>query len=305
MKSVSPPMDSELSGGLIRHVPVMLKEVIGILSPRQGGIYIDATVGPGGHTLEILRHIGQDGKVIGIDRDTEAIKIARERISDERVVLVRALFSEMDKVLIGMGITGVDGILFDFGISMLQVKDMERAFSFTSEYQLDMRMDRSKGITAEEIINTYPARELERILREYGEERHASRIVRAIISERRKRRIKSCRELADLVSRVYGRRGRVHPATKTFQALRIVVNNEINEIKAGLEKSVGLLKKGGRLCVISYHSIEDRIVKNFMRDSERRGLLKVITKKPLTPSYEEITSNPPSRSAKLRGAERI
>ncbi|MFN3395829.1 MAG: 16S rRNA (cytosine(1402)-N(4))-methyltransferase RsmH [Thermodesulfovibrionales bacterium] len=290
---------------MISHAPVMVKEVIGILSPRPGGVYIDATVGPGGHTLEILRHIGSDGKIIGLDRDTEAINIAQQRITDERVILVKSLFSEMDKVLIGMGITGVDGILFDFGISMLQVKDMERAFSFSSEYPLDMRMDRSKGITAEEIVNTYPAKELERILREFGEERLAERIARAIVSKRREGRIRSCKELADLVSKVYGRRGKIHPATKTFQALRIAVNNEINEIREGLQNSIGLLKKGGRLCVISYHSLEDRIVKNFMRDSERKGLLRILTKKPLTPQREEIRSNPASRSAKLRGAEKI
>lgn len=290
---------------MINHIPVMVKEVIGILSPRSGGIYIDATVGPGGHALEILKYIGPEGKIIGFDRDMETLNIARQRISDGRVILKKALFSEIRGILEEEGITGVDGMLFDFGISMLQVKDMERAFSFFSEYPLDMRMDRSKGMTAEEIINTYPAHELERILREYGEERLAERIARAIVSKRREGRIRSCRELADLVSKVYGRRGKIHPATKTFQALRIAVNNEINEIREGLQNSMCLLKKGGRLCVISYHSLEDRIVKNFMRDSERQGLIRVLTKKPLTPGYEEIRSNPASRSAKLRGAERI
>lgn len=290
---------------MIGHIPVMVKEVIEVLSPRPGGVYIDATVGPGGHTLEILKYIGPDGKIIGFDRDMETLNIARQRISDGRVVLKKALFSEIKGILEEEGITGVDGMLFDFGISMLQVKDMERAFSFSSEYPLDMRMDRSKGITAEEIINTYPANELERILREYGEEGLSEKIARAIVSKRREGRIRSCKELADLVSRVYGRRGKIHPATKTFQALRIAVNNEINEIREGLQNSIDLLKSGGRLCTISYHSIEDRIVKNFMRDSERKGLLRILTKKPLTPLHEEIRSNPASRSAKLRGAERI
>lgn len=290
---------------MISHAPVMVKEVIEVLSPRPGGIYIDATVGPGGHTLEILKYIGPEGKIIGFDRDRETLNIARQRISDGRVILKKALFSEIRGILQEEGITGVDGMLFDFGISMIQVKDMERAFSFSSEYPLDMRMDRSKGITAEEIVNTYPSKELERILREFGEERLADRIARAIVSKRREGRIRSCKELADLVSKVYGRRGKIHPATKTFQALRIAVNNELNEIREGLQNSIGLLNKGGRLCVISYHSLEDRIVKNFMRDSERKGLLRILTKKPLTPQHEEIRSNPASRSAKLRGAEKI
>lgn len=289
---------------MINHIPVMVKEVMGILLPRPGGIYIDATVGPGGHALEILKYIGPEGKIIGFDRDMETLNIARQRISNGRVILKKALFSEIRGILEEEGITGVDGMLFDFGISMLQVKDMERGFSFSSEYPLDMRMDRSKGITAEEIINTYPVHELEMILREYGEERFAERIARAIVSKRREGRIRSCKELADLVSKVYGRRGKIHPATKTFQALRIAVNNEINEIREGLQNSIDLLNKGGRLCVISYHSLEDRIVKNFMKDSERKGLLKVLTKKPLTPMHEEIRSNPASRSAKLRGAEK-
>lgn len=290
---------------MIKHIPVMVKEVIEVLSPRSGGVYIDATVGPGGHSLEILKYIGHGGRVLGIDRDAEALKIARQRIDDNRVLLRKGLFSEIKKIVEDEGIAEVDGILFDFGISMLQVKDMERAFSFSSDYPLDMRMDRSKGITAQEIVNTYPAMELERILREYGEERLANRIARAIISCRNKGRIETCKDLADIVSKVYGRRGRTHPATRTFQALRIAVNDEINEIKEGLRDSITLLRKGGRLCVISYHSLEDRIVKNFMREKEKDGLIRILTKKPLSPRHEEIISNPASRSAKLRGAERV
>lgn len=290
---------------MVRHIPVMVKEVIEVLSLRPGGIYIDATIGAGGHTLEILKYIGLDGKVLGIDRDEEALNVARNQIDDNRVVLRKGLFSEIKRIAIDEGIEEVDGIVFDFGISMLQVKDMERGFSFFSEFPLDMRMDRSKGVTAEEIVNTYPPHELERILREYGEERLAGRIVKAIVSQRRRERIKTCKELAEIVSKVYGRRGKTHPATKTFQALRIAVNNEIEEIKVALQNALALLKKGGRMCVISYHSLEDRIVKNFMRDSEREGLLRIVTKKPLVPRYEEVFSNPASRSAKLRGGEKL
>lgn len=292
---------------MIIHVPVMVREVVEILSPRLGGVYIDATVGTGGHTLEILKYVGPEGRVLGIDRDAETLYIARQRIDDNRVILRKGLFSEMREIAKDERIAEVDGVLFDFGFSLLQVKDMERAFSFFSDYPLDMRMDRSKGLTAEEIVNTYPATELERILREYGEERLASRIAKEIVSRRSRERIRTCKELADIVVRVYGRRwrGRIHPATKTFQALRIAVNEEINEIKAGLKNAIDLLKKGGRLCVISYHSIEDRMVKNFMKDSEKEGILRILTKKPQIPRYEEVISNPSSRSAKLRGAERI
>ncbi len=290
---------------MIKHIPVMVKEVMEVLLPGQEGVYIDATVGAGGHTLEILKHLGPDGRVIGIDRDNESLKIARQLITDERVIFRKALFSELKKVLEVEQIKDVDGIIFDLGMSMLQVRDMERAFSFFSEHPLDMRMDRLGGLTAEDIVNTYPAQELERILTEYGEERLAHRIVKAIVTERKKARIRTCRELADIVCKVYGRRGKIHPATRTFQALRIAVNNELNEIREGLNNSIALLKKGGRLCVISYHSLEDRIVKDFMKESEKIGLLKVLTKKPLTPGYEEVTLNPASRSAKLRGAERL
>lgn len=290
---------------MIKHLPVMVKEVIEVLSPRPGGIYIDATIGPGGHTIEILRHIGPEGRIIGIDRDMETLNLAMNRIRDKRVILRKGLFSEISSITVELGISEVDGILFDLGISMLQVKDMERAFSFLSDFPLDMRMDRSRGITAEEIVNTYPLSELARILREYGEEAFADRIAMAIVRERKKKRIKTCKELAEIVSNVYRRRGRIHPATKTFQALRIAVNNEIDELNKGLRGTISLLKKGGRLCVISYHSLEDRIVKNFMKDAEKNGYLRVLTKKPLAPRHEEVASNPASRSAKLRGAEKV
>ena len=278
---------------------------MGVLEPGPGGIYVDATVGLGGHAGEILKLIGPGGRLIGIDRDDEALKMAKERLGDSGVVLMQGKFSDLKGVLGGKGVHEVDGILFDFGVSMMQFKDPGRGFSFSSDEPLDMRMDRSQGLKAEDVVNTYPEKELGKILREYGEERLAPKIARAIKTYRAKKRITTCRELADLVLAVYRGRGKHHPATRTFQALRIEVNDEIGEIRGGLDAAAGLLRKGGRLCAISYHSLEDREVKNFIRSADRQGLMRTLTKKPLTPSYDEIRGNPSARSAKLRGAERL
>jgi 16S rRNA (cytosine1402-N4)-methyltransferase len=283
----------------------MLSEAMGVLNPRSGGIYVDATVGTGGHSEEILKFISSEGRLIGIDRDIEALKMAQKRLSDKRVILKRGNFSDMKNFLSEHGISEVDGILLDLGISMLQLKNPERGFSFTSDKRLDMRMDRDQEFSAWDVVNKYPEKELDRIFREFGEEHFAKKISKAIIRWRSKKTIDTCSELSGIVQRVYGRRGRIHPATKTFQALRIEVNRELDELRAGLDSSLRLLKKAGRLCIISYHSLEDRIVKHFMADSSKKGLLKVIIKKPIVPSPEELRSNPSSRSAKLRGAERI
>jgi 16S rRNA (cytosine1402-N4)-methyltransferase len=287
------------------HLPVLVKEAMKVLNPISGGTYVDATIGPGGHAEELLRLIGTGGKLIGIDRDNEALKTAQERLPDTRVILRKGSFSDMEKLLRNNGITAVDGILFDLGISMIQMKDSERGFSFISDNRLDMRMDKEQTLSAWDVVNRYPAKELEKILREFGEERLSRKIAEAIVRERRIRPIDTCSELSEIVGKVYRRRGRVHPSTKTFQALRIEVNKELDELQKGLDASVRILKKGGKLCVISYHSLEDRIVKHFIARSSKEGSLKVITKKPQTPGSEEIRSNPSSRSAKLRAAERI
>lgn len=287
------------------HLPVMQEEVIEMLKPRQNGVYIDATVGPGGHSEEILEHIGPAGVLIGIDRDDEALKMAEKRLSDRRVVLKRGSFADMESMIHAEGISSVDGVLFDLGLSMLQLKNPDKGFSFASEGRLDMRMDRRQKLSAWDVVNRYPEKEIERILREFGEERLSRKIARAITTRRQKKSIDTCSELSALVEGVYGGRGRFHPATRTFQALRIEVNRELDQLRAGLEATSRLLKSNGRLCVISYHSLEDRIVKHFMAESSRKGLFRVITKKPLVPSTEEIRSNPSSRSAKLRSAEKI
>jgi 16S rRNA (cytosine1402-N4)-methyltransferase len=285
----------------------MVKEVIKVLNPIPGGTYVDATIGPGGHSEVILKLIGTRGKLIGIDRDNEALRAAQKRLSDKRVILKKGNFSDMEKLLGEDGITEVDGILFDLGLSMIQLKDPDRGLSFTSDKRLDMRMDKDKDqdLSAWDVVNRYSEKELERILREFGEERLSRKISGAIVRERRRGPIETCSELSEIVERVYRRRGRFHPATKTFQALRIWVNKELDELQKGLVCSVKILKRGGKLCVISYHSLEDRIVKHFIVRGSKEGSLKVITKKPVTPGSEEIRSNPSSRSAKLRAAEKI
>ena len=289
---------------MIVHLPVMVREVVEMLNIRLGGTYVDATVGLGGHAEEILKQMGPEGRFIGMDRDEEALKMARGRLGNHRVVLKKGTFSGLKEVMISLGIYEVDGILFDFGVSMMQFKDPERGFSFSTGEPLDMRMDTSQKMTAEEIVNNYSQSELERILREYGEERNARKIARAIIAARTRTRIRTCSELAEIVRAVSGGRGRHHPATRTFQALRIAVNDEIREIDLGLRSSVGFLRSGGRLCAISYHSLEDRVAKHMIRDSAREGVLRALTKKPLTPSREEVMNNPSARSAKMRCAEK-
>ncbi len=268
-------------------------------------MYVDATLGLGGHSEEILKRVGAQGRVIGIDRDEEALKMATARLNDGRLVAKKGRFSDIENLLASEGIEQVDGILFDLGVSMMQLKDLGRGFSFHSAERLDMRMDKGTGISAWDVVNGYPEKELIRILREYGEERAAARIAKAIVRYRENRSVDTCDELADVVSRAVGGRGRVHPATRTFQALRIEVNGEIEELRQGLASSLRMMKKGGRLCVISYHSLEDRIVKHFIRDNVQKGALKALTKKPLSPSLDELRENPSSRSAKLRGAERL
>ena len=276
-----------------------------MLNLEQNGVYVDATMGLGGHSEKILECIGSEGRLIGIDKDKAALEHSRNRLSNERFLFKRGSFSEMQEMLFNEGISSVNGILFDLGVSMLQLKDQVRGFSFTSHKRLDMRMNVDQKISAWDVVNTYPGKEIERILREFGEDRLSRKIAEAIVRARKKRKINTCQELSTIIERVYKRRGKLHPATKTFQALRIEVNRELEELRSGLQAAANLLTKGGRLCVISYHSLEDRIVKHFMRDHSRKNIMKIISKKPMRPSLEEQRQNPSSRSAKLRVAERI
>lgn len=276
-----------------------------MLNIRENGTYVDATVGLGGHAVAMLSRLGSSGRLVGIDRDEYALGYARERLGNNRVALKKGSFSELRDILLSLDIHKVDGILFDLGVSMLQLRELGRGFSFLSDARLDMRMDTEQELTAWHIVNKYPEKDIDRILREYGEEPYARRIAKAVVFNRMKKKIDTCRELADIVSRACGRRGKTHPATRTFQALRIEVNREMEELKKGLASAVNMLTSGGRLCVISYHSLEDRIVKNFIREGAMEGVLTILTKKPLTPAYEGIRKNPSSRSAKLRGAEKL
>jgi len=283
------------------HIPVLLKEVIENLNPLPGKVYVDGTIGGGGHAREILKRILPGGRLIGIDLDDEALKVAEVTLRDfsEGLILIKENYSNLVNILQGLAIDKVDGILLDLGISSLQLRG-GRGFSLDDIGPLDMRMDRSLEITAGDVVNKFSEDRLAKIIWEYGEEKMAKRIARSIVKARP---IYSARELAQLISRL-SRRGtkRIHPATKTFQALRIFVNGELNSLSQALKDGATILNPKGRFCVISFHSLEDRIVKDNFR--HLKGL-RVLTKKPITPSLEEIRRNPRARSAKLRVAEAI
>jgi 16S rRNA (cytosine1402-N4)-methyltransferase len=290
------------------HFPVLLEESVYLLTENRGKIYVDATVGLGGHSYEILKR-NPDAFLIGIDKDPYALDKAKERLKEfeGRFALYQADYKDIDLVLKEEGIEAVDGILMDLGVSMLQLKTPERGFSFMAEAPLDMRMNPDQRLTAYDVVNRYKEKDLARIIKEYGEERFAYRIAKAIVSYRRKKPIETTKELAQIVENAVpkGFYKKIHPATKTFQAIRIEVNKELDHLKEALLKIPHLLNPKGRVAIISFHSLEDRLVKHAFRNFEKEGLLKVITKKPITPSEEEIKLNPPSRSAKLRVAEKL
>ncbi len=292
------------------HIPVMPAQALEILSLPQGGVAVDGTLGMAGHALLMAKALGPHGHLIGIDRDGASLKIAQNNLGflGLKVDLLQGNFSSLDKILAGLEVSAVDGILLDLGISSFQLDDQDRGFAFRTEGPLDMRMDRaSKGQTAADLVNSLKEEQLEKIIFEFGEERFARRIAAFIAMNRAKAKITNTKELADIILRALPKgytRGRIHPATRTFQALRIVVNDELGELEKGLENCFKLLKKGGRLCVISFHSLEDRIVKNKFKfwASGQEGI--ILTKRPLTASNEESSANPRSRSAKMRGIER-
>lgn len=290
------------------HKPVLLRESVRLLTENGGKVYVDCTLGLGGHAKEILKQ-RKEIFLIGIDKDEEAIQIAKENLKEfeGRFVIYKADFKDFDLVLEEEGIDRVDGFLFDLGTSMLQLKS-ERGFSFQIDAPLDMRMDKEQTLTAYKVVNQYPERELARIIKEYGEEKFAKRIARAIVQRRKKKPIETTGELVEVILSAVPepyKHGRIHPATRTFQAIRIEVNKELESLKEALYKTPDYLNPKGRLVVISFHSLEDRIVKHFMKEKEKEGVFKILTKKPITPSEEEVKENPASRSAKLRAAERV
>jgi len=289
------------------HTSVLLEEAIEALKVQPGGRYIDATIGPGGHAAAILGRSAPGGQLLGIDADPQAIKMAKSRLEayGDSVLLVNQNFANLRSICLKYGFFPVHGILFDLGLSSVQLERNNRGFSFRHDSLLDMRLSPRQELTADSLINSASESELSDILWDYGEERRSRQIARYIV---RQRPINTSLQLAQTIEQaVGGRRGRIHPATRTFQALRIAVNRELENLKSALEQAVDLLGFGGRLVVISYHSLEDRIAKQFMhqRASGDGASLSLINKKVITPSLAEVHYNPRSRSAKLRAAERI
>ena len=296
------------------HIPVLQKEVIQYLDPKPNENFIDATIGQGGHTFFILRKNKPKGKVLGIDADPEQIENIKHIELKDRLILVNNSYANLKEIVKKHNFKPVNGILFDLGMSSWHLEESKRGFSFQRNEPLDMRYDKNqKHLTAEDIINQWPEKEIEQILREYGEERFSRRIAKEIVEARRKNPIKSTFQLVAIIKKAvpsWYQRGKISFATKTFQALRITVNDELETIKQGLEQALDVLEKGGRLIVISFHSLEDRIVKNSFSTfakgyggQERK--IEILTKKPVRPSLEEIKINKRSRSAKLRAARRI
>ena len=293
--------------GQIGHVPVLLKEAIDFLAVKRGGTYIDATVGLGGHSLEIAKRLGARGRLIGFDKDPAALEIAREKLASvedpPEITLLHGSFAEIGERFPS---AIADGILADLGVSSLQLENAARGFSFQAEGPLDMRMNTQSGRTAEQVVNHIDERELADVIYEFGEERRSRRIARAIV---RSRPIQTTAQLAAVVSAaarpMNKAERRIHPATRTFQALRIFVNRELDDLRELMKFAPQALKPGGRLVVISFHSLEDRIVKDAMREGAKQGHYELLMKKPLTGSEEEIDRNPRARSAKMRAAEKV
>jgi 16S rRNA (cytosine1402-N4)-methyltransferase len=292
-----------------QHVPVLLQEVLDFLNVRPGGVIADATLGLGGHSATIARKLGSQGRLICFDRDPQAMALAKARLDEVRAELGGEMpevrfepraFSEAAQIIEP---ASLDGLLADFGVSSLQLDEAHRGFSFRSEGPLDMRMDTRSGVTAEQVVNQLGENELADLIYEFGEERRSRRIARAIV---RARPISTTAQLAQLISAAAPsmKGDKIHPATRTFQALRIRVNDELGEIRSLLESAPSLLKPGGRLVLISFHSLEDRLVKDAFREGGRQGVYDVLTKKPVTATEEEQSRNPRSRSAKLRAVEK-
>jgi 16S rRNA (cytosine1402-N4)-methyltransferase len=291
------------------HVPVLLKQAIDFLAVRRGGTTIDATLGLGGHSLEIARRLGPQGHLIGFDKDPQALEAARKRLAQgaeahggwPAVTLLQGSYAEIGK---RVPAASADGLLADLGMSSLQLGDAARGFSFQAEGPLDMRMDPHEERTADQVVNHMREEDLANVIYEFGEERRSRRIARAIV---RARPIRNTAHLAQVISAALRpmNRARIHPATRIFQAIRIFVNRELDDLKALLASAPQVLKPAGRMVIISFHSLEDRIVKDAMREGSQRGMYRLLTKKPVIVDEEEIERNPRSRSAKMRAVEKI
>jgi len=306
-----------------KHVSVLLNECIEALDIKKDGIYVDCTMGGGGHSLEILRKLDGTGRLIGIDQDTNAIAAARKRLGGySNVTYVHDNFYNIDSIMESLELEKVDGILMDLGVSSHQLDEAERGFSYMKDAPLDMRMNRESSLSAYEVVNTYSEEELYRILKEYGEERFAKRIAQFIVERRARKPLETTFELVDIITAAIPAKFRKegHPGKRTFQAIRIEVNKELQILDKAIRDSVARLKPKGRIAVITFHSLEDREIKNLFRNMEdpcicpkdfpvcvcgRKPIVRVITKKPILPSDEEMAENSRSRSAKLRVAEKL
>lgn len=306
-----------------RHIPVLLQETIDSLNIKKDGIYVDCTLGGGGHSREILKRLSPKGKLIGIDEDISAIDAAKENLSEfQNVIYVHRNFCYIKEILNELEISSVDGILMDLGVSSYQLDNSDRGFSYMKDAPLDMRMDRDNSLSAYEVVNKYGREELYSILKDYGEEKFANRIVNSIVREREKSPINTTLQLVDIIRRAIPMKFQKdgHPAKRTFQGIRIEVNKELKILDEALEDSVGKLGSGGRISVITFHSLEDRIVKSKFKNLEnpctcppdfpicvcnKKPVVKLINKKPIVPTREEMERNPRSNSSKLRTAEKI
>lgn len=308
-----------------RHRPVLLEETIEYLNVRPDGIYVDGTLGGGGHAYEVCRRLTGKGRFIGIDQDEDAIRAAARRLSEfrDRIHIIRGNYCEMQEMLAEWGITKVDGIMLDLGVSSYQLDNPGRGFTYrTEDAPLDMRMDKRRHFTARELVNTYSEQELYRIIRDYGEDKFAKNIAKHIVLARQEKEIETAGELTEIIKAAIPAKVRQnggHPAKRTFQAVRIELNRELEVLQESLGDMIQLLSPGGRICIITFHSLEDRIVKNIYKKSEnpctcpsdfpvcvcgRKPLGRAVTKRPIVPSEEEIEHNPRSKSAKLRVFER-
>lgn len=308
-----------------QHKSVLLQECIDALNIRPDGIYLDGTLGGAGHSSQIARRLTEGGRLIGVDRDRTALAAAKERLAPyaDRVTLVHSNFAEIDAILDSLGIPAVNGMLFDLGVSSPQLDDASRGFSYMADAPLDMRMDKDDALTAGEVVNTWPQGELRRILYDYGEERYAPQIAAAICRAREKAPVETTLELVDIIRSAMpaqALREKQHPAKRSFQAIRIAVNDELGAVSRMMQAAVGRLNPGGRLTVITFHSLEDRIVKSEMQQAARgctcppefpvcvcgkKPLVKLVTRKPIVSGPAELEENPRARSAKLRVAEKL
>lgn len=301
----------------LKHIPVLLNECIKGLNIKNNGIYVDGTLGGAGHTIEIARKLSTEGKVIGIDRDEKALSIAKERLKEfNNIIFVHDNHDNIKNILENLNIACVDGILLDLGVSSFQIDEGERGFSYIKESELDMRMDKTQELTAKEVVNTYEETKLANIIYEYGEEKYSRRIARNICEYRKNKIIDTTQELVEIIKKsVPNTKGEGHPAKRTFQAIRIEVNNELNPLKNTILDAISALKPNGRLCIITFHSLEDRIVKSTYIEAAGKctcpsdlpycicgaeSLGRIVTRKPIIPSKEEIERNSRSQSAKLR-----